>query len=52
MYIDGVLIPKENIKTIEVTPKGVILVELVYDDKKEHIKTDSKIRKIELRDGT
>ena len=49
VYIDGEEIPKENINSIQVTNNLVIVVELIYTDRRERIYTDSTIRKIELR---
>jgi len=49
LYIDGIKIPKENINSIEITNNLVVLVELIYTDRREKIYTDSRIRKIELR---
>lgn len=47
VYIDGKLIPKENIESVKVQG-DVIYVELIYPDKKERLYTDSTIRRIKL----
>jgi len=48
LYIDGKLIPRELISSIQIA-NMVIWVELIYSDKKERLYTDSTIRKIELK---
>lgn len=49
LYIEGKLIPRGNINSIKITEDMVILVEIICDEKKEKLYTDSKIRKIELK---
>jgi hypothetical protein len=49
LYIDGKEISRKNINNIQVTNSLVIIVELIYPDKRERIYTDSTQRKIELR---
>jgi hypothetical protein len=49
LYVDGTLVPQENIGSIRVTDNLLIIVELIYPDKRERIHTDSSVRNIEIK---
>jgi hypothetical protein len=49
VWIDGILIPPEQIESVKHAKSGAIVVVTVDHEKKQRVQTDSTIRKIELK---
>ena len=51
IYMDGKIVPSENIISVTVGENLHIMLELVYPEKKLKVCTDSGVRKIEIKYG-